>query len=73
MLRDRWDEARTKAAAKNPKLAAEIKAMFLRDMRKRASDLAESDEAAAKLLQHTSTATTVKHYRTSPKRVTPVR
>ena len=73
MLRDRWDEARAMAAKRNPEIAAKIKLMFLRDMRKRASDLASSDEEAAKLLQHSNSATTMKHYRSRPKSVTPVR
>jgi site-specific recombinase XerC len=73
MLRDRWDDARAKAATKHPELAEQIKKMYLRDMRKRASDLAASDEDAAKLLQHSNLSTTVKHYRSRAKRVVPVR
>jgi hypothetical protein len=78
MLRDRWDDAREKAAKqaredKNEPLAELIEAMFLRDMRKRASDLAESDEDAAKLLQHSSVALTRKHYRTKPTKLRTVR
>lgn len=37
MLRDRWDLARDKAAMAFPKLVMEIQAMYLRDMRKRAT------------------------------------
>jgi site-specific recombinase XerC len=64
MLRARYDDARIKAAAANPKLADDIKAMFLRDTRKRAADLADDVDEASKLLQHSSKALTAKHYRT---------
>lgn len=64
MLRSRYDAARIKAAAVNPHLADDIKAMFLRDTRKRAADLAVDMEEASKLLQHSSKALTAKHYRT---------
>jgi site-specific recombinase XerC len=73
MLRDRWDEAREKAAQAHPELAEELRAMYLRDMRKRAADLAEDDEAASKLLQHSSVAVTKTHYRTRPTKLRPVR
>jgi len=64
MLRDRYDAARIKAAAAHPSLADDIKAMYLRDTRKRAADLAEDMDAASKLLQHSSKSLTAKHYRT---------
>lgn len=69
MLRERYDEAREAAAVKaeksnNPDLAQQIRAMYLRDMRKLAADLAGSDEHAAELLQHSSVSLTRKHYRT---------
>lgn len=72
MLRDRYDEAREKAAKKaeesnNPGLAEQIRAMYLRDMRKRASQLAGSIEEASALLQHSNKAITAKHYRVSEK------
>jgi hypothetical protein len=63
MLRDRYDDARAKAAKANPELAEQIKAMFLRDSRKRAADLAEDDASASKLLQHSSVKLTTTHYR----------
>nr|WP_236599246.1 integrase [Ramlibacter monticola] len=71
-LRREWDKARAKAAAKaraagtpeGEALAKEIEAMWLRDMRKYAADLAEDAEAASKLLQHSSVALTKRHYRT---------
>lgn len=64
MLRTRYDAARIKAAAAYPKLADDIKAMFLRDTRKRAADLAEDMDEASKLLQHSTKVLTAKHYRT---------
>lgn len=78
MLRDRWDEARETAAkaadeAGSAALAAGIRAMYLRDMRKMASDLADSDEGAAALLQHGSVALTRRHYRTRATQLKPVR
>lgn len=78
MLRDRWDEAREAAAkraeeANADALAAGIRAMYLRDMRKMASDLADSDEGAAALLQHGSVALTRRHYRTRATQLKPVR
>ena len=47
----------------NPALAELISKMFRRDMRKRASDLAEDVEEASGLLQHGNTRTTERHYR----------
>jgi hypothetical protein len=78
MLRDRWDDARTKAAAKavltgNADFAKEIQAMYLRDMRSRAADLAGNMADASKLLQHSSQALTAKHYRNKPEKLTAVR
>jgi IS1 family transposase len=69
MLRERYDAAREAAAIKaeksnNPGLASQIRAMYLRDMRKLAADLAGDSAEASKLLQHSSTALTEKHYRT---------
>lgn len=62
-LRERYDEARVLAAEAFPQLAEQINAMYLRDMRKRAADLADDVKEAASLLQHSSTALTEKHYR----------
>jgi hypothetical protein len=73
MLRDRYEDARDKAALANPKLDAEIRAMFLRDMRKRAADLADDMEGASKLLQHSSTKVTSDHYRTKATKLKAVR
>lgn len=78
MLRGRYDKARIAAAEEAEKagetdLAASIRAMFLRDMRKRASDMAGTVEEASKLLQHSSVEVTKKHYRTKPLRLQAVR
>jgi hypothetical protein len=77
-LRREWDKARAKAAAKAKEqgkdaLAKEIEAMVLRDMRKRAADLADDLAGASKLLQHSSEALTATHYRTKPAKLRPVR
>ena len=78
MLRDRWDKYREKAAVEAEKagdndLAAELRAMYLRDMRKMASDLAGSDQEAADLLQHADVNLTRKHYRSRGNKLVPVR
>lgn len=78
MLRERWDEAREAAAKKadeagDDRLASLIRAMYLRDMRKLASDLAADEAEAAKLLQHSSVDLTRRHYRTAGARLKPVR
>lgn len=78
MLRDRWDQARLRAGiraklANDDALADQIGAMWLRDMRKRAADLAESEDAAAELLQHSDKRLTRAHYRTKATRLKPVR
>ena len=78
MLRSRWDEARDKAALKaestgNPAFGAEIRAMYLRDMRSRAADLAGDIGEATKLLQHSSQRLTERHYRTKAEKLRAVR
>lgn len=78
MLRDRWVEARQKAADKaksagNDALADSISKMYLRDMRKRASDLVETVEEASQLLQHSSIHVTKKHYRNKAQKLRAVR
>lgn len=77
-LRREWDKARAKAAAKargdgEKELAAQIEAMWLRDMRKMAADQAADAESASKLLQHSSVALTRRHYRTKGDTLKPVR
>lgn len=78
MLRARYDTARAAAAKKaeeagDMELAKQIRAMFLRDCRKRAADLAGSAEEASRLLQHSSVSLTSKHYRTRADQLRPVR
>jgi hypothetical protein len=73
MLSDRWDDARGKAAKAHPELAEQILAMYNRDMRKRAADLAEDTAAASKLLQHSSLKLTEDHYRTKATKLKAVR
>jgi len=73
MLRDRYDDARDKAALANPALADDIRAMYLRDMRKRAADLADDMGAASALLQHSSIKLTETHYRTKATKLKAVR
>lgn len=78
MLRDRYELARERAAvrayiANDDEFARQIKAMVLRDMRKRAADLADDAGEAQALLQHGSRATTVRHYRTKAERLKPAR
>lgn len=73
MLRDRYELARDKAALANPTLASDLRAMFLRDSRKRAADLADDMESASKLLQHSSVKLTATHYRTKASRLVAVR
>ena len=73
MLRGRYDAARIAAAAAYPELAEQIKAMYLRDTRKRAADLADDMESASKLLQHSSVKLTSDHYRTRATKLKAVR
>lgn len=75
ILRTAYDNARAEAAAKpeNRMINAQIKKMYLRDMRKRASDLADDSEGASKLLQHSSVALTERHYRGKVTQIKPVR
>lgn len=75
MLRDRYELAREKAAKRaeedgNAELAEAIRAMYLRDMRKRAADLADDPTA---LLQHGDKRTTEKHYLTRAVKLKPAR
>jgi hypothetical protein len=73
MLRDRYEAAREKAALANPHLADDLRAMYLRDSRKRAADLADDSASATALLQHSSAALVDKHYRTRPTKLKAVR
>ena len=73
MLRERFVEAREAAAVAHPELAGELKAMILRDMRRRAADLADDLGSASALLQHSSTKLTSDHYRTKATKLKAVR
>lgn len=78
MLRERWENARDRAALKaeqtgNPAFGKEIRAMYLRDMRSRAADLAGDIGEATKLLQHSSQRLTEKHYRNKAEQLRAVR
>jgi integrase len=78
MLNDRFTAARKAAATKarergEQDLAASIAAMWQRDCRKYAADLADTSDDAQALLQHGSKATTMRHYRTRADQVKPVR
>lgn len=74
----RWDDARERAAVKaektgNAAFAERIRAMYLRDMRRRASDLAVDLDEASKLLQHGNKGLTQRVYRTKAERLRAVR
>lgn len=66
MLTERWSTAREAAASdpKNKPIADRLRAMYLRDMRSLAADLAPTLEDAAELLQHGDKRLTERHYRT---------
>jgi hypothetical protein len=77
-LRGAYDRARLKAAKKarergQKAFAEQVEGMILRDMRKRAADLADDLASASALLQHSSQALTDKHYRTRGATLKPVR
>ena len=66
-LRYRWDTARSRAVviaglANDDELVRAIKALYLRDMRKRAAQKSEDLTAAADLLQHSDKRLTERHY-----------
>lgn len=73
VLRNRFADAREAAAVAHPELAAELRAMILRDMRKRAADLADDMESASALLQHSSVKLTGSSYRTKATKLKAVR
>lgn len=73
MLRARWEDARASAAKANPAMQDQIKAMYFRDTRKRAADLATDLDAASALLQHSNKKVTSDHYRQKPTQLKAVR
>ena len=67
MLRYRWDSARARAVvvaglANDDELVRAIKALYLRDMRKRAAQKSDNLSDAADLLQHSDKRLTERHY-----------
>lgn len=70
---NRWNKAKRAAIEANPKMRAELSGLYLRDLRKRAADLAPDMESASKLLQHSSLKLTSDHYRTKPTKLKAVR
>jgi hypothetical protein len=67
LLRSRWDKARIRAAVKasianDDELVAAIRALYLRDMRKRAAQKSKSLKEASELLQHGDERITQRHY-----------
>lgn len=75
MLRRAYDRARELATNRpeNRLIRSALLKMYLRDMRKRAADLTETDDAASELLQHSSKAVTRKHYISRATNLKPVR
>lgn len=69
----RWNAAKAKAIKANRRLKADLEGLYLRDLRKRAADLAPDMESASKLLQHSSLKLTSDHYRTKPTKLRAVR
>ena len=77
MLRDRYELARERAAVRadeagNAELAQQIRAMWLRDMRKYSANFGTEAEAMERT-QHSDVATLRKHYRTRVPKATPAR
>jgi len=69
----RWNEAKQAAIKAFPRLKSDLSGLYLRDLRKRAADLADDMESASKLLQHSSVKLTSDHYRTKPTKLKAVR
>lgn len=69
----RWNKAKQAALKAYPHLRADLDGLYLRDLRKRAADLADDMESASKLLQHSSVKLTSDHYRTKPTKLKAVR
>lgn len=76
VLRTHFEEARKAAAAANPDLAEEIKAMWFYDLRAKAADDTSDergDQGASDLLGHENVTTTRRHYLRRGKVVPPVK
>lgn len=73
MLSERWTAAKEAAMKAHPKMAGDLRGLYLRDLRKRAANLADDMQGASKLLQHSSEKLTADHYRTKPVKLKAVR
>jgi hypothetical protein len=73
LCESRWNQAKRAAIEAHPYLADDLAGLYLRDLRKRAADLADDMESASKLLQHSTTKMTEIHYRTKPTKLKAVR
>lgn len=76
VLRNHFDDARSKAAKAVPKLAESIRAFWFYDLRAKAADDTSDergDQAASDLLRHDSVKTTQRHYLSRGKIVTPTK
>lgn len=76
VLRNHFDEARTKAAKAVPQLAQAIRAFWFYDLRAKAADDTSDDrgdQATSDLLGHDSVKTTQRHYLRRGKIVTPTK
>jgi len=69
----RWPKARAAAIKAHPELKSDLEGLYLRDLRKRAANLADDLDGASKLLQHSSTELTGRHYRTKVEKLRAVR
>lgn len=70
---NRWNKAKAAAIAEHPHLREVLAGLYLRDLRKRAADLADDLQSASRLLQHSSEKLTSDHYRTRPNKLKAVR
>ena len=73
LCESRWNSAKQAAISANPHMREVLADLYLRDLRKRAADLADDMESASKLLQHSSIKMTSDHYRTKPTKLMAVR
>jgi integrase len=76
VLRNHFNEARSKAAENNPGMADDIRAMWFYDLRAKAADDKADDsgrEAATELLGHTDGRVTARHYLRRGTKVDPTR
>jgi integrase len=76
VLRNHFDDARTKAVKEMPKLAEAIRAFWFYDLRAKAADDTSDergDQAASDLLGHDSVKTTQRHYLRRGKVVAPTK